>query len=115
IPKIVSVVEPAKDRRKFVMPDRCPVCGGEVFRLEDEAVRRCVSQTCPAKLKEALLHWSSRKAMKIDGLGERLVDQLVAKANVHDVSDLYRLDAAELESLERMGKKSAQNLLEEIE
>jgi DNA ligase (NAD+) len=115
IPKIVSIVEPAPDRRPFIMPDRCPVCGGEVFRLEGEAVRRCVSQTCPAKLREALLHWASRRAMKIDGLGDKLVDQLVAKANVRDASDLYRLDATELESLERMGKKSAQNLLEEIE
>ena len=115
IPKIVSVVEPGPDRRKFITPSHCPVCGAEVYRPEGEAVRRCVSQTCPAKLKESLLHWASRKAMKIDGLGERLVDQLVAKTMVRDISDLYRLDANELESLERMGKKSVQNLLEEIE
>jgi len=114
IPKIVSVVEPAADRRKFVMPDHCPVCGGDVFRAEGEAVRRCVSQTCPAKRKESLLHWASRRAMKIDGLGERIVDQLVVKGMVQDVSDLYRLDAASLESLERMGPKSALNLIQEI-
>src|SRR5262249_41231586 len=83
IPKIVSVVEPGHDRRKFHMPTHCPVCGSEVYRPEGEAVWRCVSQTCPAKLKETLLHWSSRKAMKIDGLGERLVDQLVDKKMVH--------------------------------
>src|SRR5206468_2483928 len=115
IPKIMSVVEQAADRRPFEMPSQCPVCGSEVYREQGEAVRRCLSQTCPAKLKESLLHWASRKAMKIDGLGERLVDQLVAKDLVRDVSDLYRLDAAGIESLERMGKKSAQNLLKEIE
>jgi len=114
IPKIVSVVEKAADRREFRMPDRCPVCGSEVIREEGEAVRRCLSQTCPAKIKEAFLHWSSRRAMKIDGLGERLVDQLVEKGLVRDVSDLYHLKTAELEELERMGRKSAENLIGEI-
>src|SRR5204863_4112931 len=106
IPKVVSVVEEAPDRLPFKMPDRCPVCGSEVIREEGEAVRRCLSQTCPAKLKESLLHWASRRAMKIDGLGERLVDQLVAKDMVHDVSDLYGLRIEQLEELERMGRKS---------
>jgi DNA ligase (NAD+) len=115
IPKVVSVVSRAPDRRKFVMPDRCPECGGEVYRPEDEAVSRCVSQTCPAKLKGALLHWSSRKAMNIDGLGEKIVDQLVGKGMVRDVSDLYALDATNLEELERMGKKSSEALIREIE
>src|SRR5205823_2302546 len=115
IPKIVSVVEPAPDRIPFEMPSRCPVCGGEVYREEGEAVRRCLSQTCPAKLRESLLHWASRRAMKIDGLGERLVDQLVAKDFVHDVSDLYHLTQDQLEDLERMGRKSAENLLKEID
>src|SRR6266581_2512196 len=115
IPKIVSVIEQAADRRPFQMPSRCPVCGGEVYRPEGEAVRRCLSQTCPAKLKESLLHWASRKAMKIDGLGERLVDQLVAKGFVHDVSDLYHLGQEQLEELERMGPKSAENLVKEID
>lgn len=115
IPKVVSVVEQAPDRVPFEMPSRCPVCGGEVYREEGEAVRRCLSQTCPAKLKESLLHWASRKAMKIDGLGERLVDQLVAKDLVHDVSDLYHLTQDQLEGLERMGPKSAENLLKEID
>src|SRR5213596_2164425 len=115
IPKIVSVVEQAPDRRPFQMPSRCPVCGGEVYRPEGEAVRRCLSQTCPAKLKEALLHWASRKAMKIDGLGERLVDQLVEKHLVRDFSALYRLSQEQLEGLERMGPKSAENLLRQID
>ena len=115
IPKIISVVEEAPDRRRFVMPDRCPVCGGEVYRQEGEAVRRCISQTCPAQLKESLLHWAGRKAMKIDGLGERLVDQLVERKIVRDVSDLYRLNLETLVSLERMGQKSAENLLKQID
>jgi DNA ligase (NAD+) len=115
IPKVVSVVEPAPDRVPFEMPSHCPVCGGEVYREEGEAVRRCQSQTCPAKLKESLLHWASRKAMKIDGLGTKLVDQLVEKDLVHDVSDLYHLTQPQLEGLERMGTKSAENLLREIE
>src|SRR5688572_400501 len=115
IPKVVSVVSRAADGRKFVMPDRCPECGGEVYRPEDEAVSRCVSQTCPAKLKGALLHWAGRKAMNIDGLGEKIVDQLVDKGMVHDVSDLYRLEAAAVQELERMGKKSSEGLIKEID
>jgi DNA ligase (NAD+) len=115
IPKVVSVVERPPDRIPFEMPSRCPVCGSEVYREEGEAVRRCLSQTCPAKLKESLLHWASRRAMKIDGLGERLVDQLVAKDMVHDVSDLYDLTVEQLQELERMGRKSAENLIKEID
>jgi len=114
IPKVVSVVEQASDRIPFQMPTRCPVCGSEVFREQGEAVRRCLSQTCPAKLKEALLHWASRKAMKIDGLGERLADQLIAKDLVRDVSGLYHLTQNQLEELERMGPRSAENLVKEI-
>src|SRR5262245_27650009 len=115
IPKVVRVVSRAADRHKFVMPDRCPECGGEVYKPEDEAVSRCVSLTCPAKLKGALLHWSGRKAMNIDGLGEKIVDQLVGKGMVRDVSDLYHLKASELEELERMGKKSSESLVKEID
>ena len=115
IPKVVRVAEQAAGRIPFEMPSRCPVCGSEVYRAEGEAVRRCLSQSCPAKLKESLLHWASRKAMKIDGLGERLVDQLVEKGIVRDVSGLYHLSQDPLESLERMGPKSAENLLKEID
>src|SRR5262249_34914196 len=115
IPKVVSVVEEAPDRRPFEMPTRCPVCGGEVFREEVEAVRRCLSQSCPAKLKESLLHWASRRAMKIDGLGERIVDQLVAKDLLHDVADIYSLTKEVLQELERLGPKSAENLMREID
>jgi DNA ligase (NAD+) len=115
IPKIVRVVSRAPDRREFVVPDRCPVCKGEVYRPEGEAIRRCISQTCPAKLKESLLHWAGRKAMNIDGLGEKIVDQLVEKEMVRDVSDLYRLQATELQELERMGRKSSEALVAEID
>jgi DNA ligase (NAD+) len=115
IPKVVRVVEEANDRRKYKIPEQCPVCGGEVYRPEGEAVRRCVSQTCPAKLKGSLLHWAGRKAMNIDGLGEKIVDQLVDKAMVRDVSDLYKLQAQELVDLERMGKKSSEALIKEID
>jgi len=115
IPKVVSVVEKAPDGIRFEMPSRCPICGSEVFREEGEAVRRCLSQTCPAKLKESLLHWASRKAMKIDGLGDRLVDQLVEKNFVRDIADIYRLDQEQLQDLDRMGPKSVANLIKEIE
>ena len=114
IPKVVKVVETSPDRHPFRMPERCPVCQGEVFRAEGEAARRCMSQTCPAKLKESFLHWASRRAMNIDGLGERLVDQLIGKDLVSDVSDLFRLEVEALASLERMGSKSAENLVQEV-
>lgn len=115
IPKVVRVVAEAADRRKYEVPEQCPVCGGEVYRPEGEAVRRCVSQTCPAKLKGALLHWAGRKAMNIDGLGEKIVDQLVDKTMVRDVSDLYTLNVEQLEELERMGRKSSESLIREID
>jgi DNA ligase (NAD+) len=117
IPKVVKVVEKASDRRPFRPPSKCPVCGGEVFRAEDEVVRRCLSQTCPAKLREAFLHWASRTAMNVDGLGERLVEQLVKNELVRDVADLFRLTEARdrLIALDRLGEKSVDNLLDEIE
>ncbi|HEX4998413.1 MAG TPA: NAD-dependent DNA ligase LigA [Terriglobia bacterium] len=115
IPKVVQVVTPGAHRRKFHLPTTCPICGGHVYRPEGEAVSRCVSQTCPAKLREAMLHWASRRAMKIDGLGEKLVDQLLSRDMAHDVSDLYGLDVAQLAALDRMGEKSAENLVQEID
>ncbi len=115
IPKVVKVVEPAPDRRAFKMPETCPVCQSHVFREEGEVLRRCLSQTCPAKVKEAFLHWASRKAMNVDGLGDRLVDQLVDGGILKDVSDLFELKTEQLVSLERMAEKSAGNLLKEIE
>ncbi len=117
IPKVVKVLESRRpsDARDFVMPSRCPICSGEVYRPEDEAVWRCGNVSCPAKLKESLLHFSARKAMRIEGLGEALVDQLVEKGRVKDPADLYALTLDNLVELERMGKKSSQNLLAQIE
>lgn len=117
IPKVVRVnfAKRKQELPEFILPSRCPVCGGEVFRAEDEAVSRCVNARCPAKLKESLLHFASRKAMRIEGLGEALVDQLVDKGLVRDVSDLYRLDVQTLAGLERMGEKSASNLYAQLD
>ena len=117
IPKVVKVVESKrpKDARPFVAPGRCPVCGGSVYRPEGEVVRRCVNTACPAQLKESLLHFSSRRAMDIDGLGDVLVDLLVEKKLVHDVADLYSLAVEAVAALERMAEKSARNLVDEID
>jgi DNA ligase (NAD+) len=115
IPKVVKVVERARKSRRFRMPDRCPVCGGRLLRVEGEVATRCVSNTCPAQIRESFLHWASRKAMNIDGLGERLVDQIVDAGLVRDVADLYSLREDQLAGLERMGAKSAANLCREIE
>ena len=115
IPQVVKVTRHAADGREFTMPKKCPVCGGEVHRAEGEVAYRCVNVSCPAKLKESLLHFASRRAMNIDGLGDALVDQLVDKGLVRDLADLYSLKKDELANLERMGEKSAENLLAEIE
>ncbi|HLY61295.1 MAG TPA: NAD-dependent DNA ligase LigA [Terriglobia bacterium] len=115
IPQIVKVAKAAPDGREFRMPKKCPVCGEAVFRAEGEVAYRCVNVACPAQLKESLLHFAARRAMNIDGLGDALVDQLVDKKIVHDAADLYSLTQDQLANLERMGDKSAANLLEEIE
>jgi DNA ligase (NAD+) len=116
IPKVVKVVEdkPRGDRR-FQMPATCPVCHGHVVRAEGEADFRCVNANCPAKLRETILHFASRGVMNIEGMGEALVDQLVERGLVKDVADIYGLSKQNLLSLERMGDKSAQNVLNEIE
>ena len=115
IPQVLKVTKHASDGREFKMPKKCPVCGGEVHRVEGEVAYRCVNNACPAQLKESLLHFAGRRAMDIDGLGEALVDQLVDQKIVQDAADLYHLKQEQLADLERMGEKSAQNLLEEIE
>ncbi|MGA3325059.1 MAG: NAD-dependent DNA ligase LigA [Terriglobia bacterium] len=115
IPQVVEVLQHAPGGEEFEMPSKCPVCGGEVHRAEGEVAFRCVNASCPAKLKESLLYFAGRRAMNIDGLGEALVDQLVDKGLVHDVADLYDLTHQQLADLERMGDKSAQNLLDEIQ
>ena len=115
IPQVVKVIKAAPDGREFRMPKKCPVCGGDVHRSEGEVAYRCVNAACPARLKESLLYFAGRRAMNIDGLGDKLVDQLVDKGLVHDVADLYKLTDEQLANLERMGEKSAQNLIKEIE
>jgi DNA ligase (NAD+) len=115
IPQVVKVTNHAPGGRAFEMPKRCPVCGGDVFRAQGEVAYRCMNNACPAQLKESLRHFAGRHAMDIDGLGDALVDQLVEKKLVKDVADLYTLTADQLEALERMGEKSAANLMGEIE
>ncbi len=115
IPQVLKVTKHAADGREFRMPKKCPVCGGDVHRVEGEVAYRCVNTACPAQLKESLLHFAGRRAMNIDGLGDALVDQLVDKGLVRDVAGLYNLTHEQLANLERMGSKSAQNLLDEIE
>jgi DNA ligase (NAD+) len=120
IPKVTRVVNegghrrPA-DAREFHMPGHCPECGGHVVRAEGEVNSFCVNVNCPAKLRESLLHFASRNVMNIEGLGEALVDQLLSAGLVRDIADLYSLREGELLQLERMGKKSAENVLREIE
>ncbi len=115
IPKVVRVVREGGGRRKFRMPSHCPVCGGDIVREPGEAASRCINTNCPARLKESLLHFSARAVMDIDGMGEALVDQLVDRGMVKSVADLYGLTLEQLLELERMGKKSAQKVLDNIE
>jgi DNA ligase (NAD+) len=115
IPKVVRVVKQGEHRRPFKMPKQCPVCGGDLVRAEGEAVTRCINTNCPARLKESVLHFSARGVMDIDGLGEALVNQLVEHKLVTNVADLYRLTAEKLIELERMGKKSAEKIVSNID
>jgi DNA ligase (NAD+) len=120
IPKVTRVVNDAEhprpaDTRPFHMPELCPECGGHVVRADGEVAHYCVNANCPAKLRESLLHFASRTVMNIEGMGEALVDQLLTRGLVHDIADLYSLTAEQLLTLDRMGKKSAENVLGEIE
>ena len=115
IPHVLKVVKEGKNRKAFRMPKSCPECGSAIHKADDEVAYRCVNAACPAKRKESLLHYASRHAMDIDGLGEKIVDQLVDKGLVKDVADLYALREDQVAGLERMAEKSARNLLEEIE
>ncbi|HSF21174.1 MAG TPA: NAD-dependent DNA ligase LigA [Burkholderiales bacterium] len=118
IPEVVSVVRERRSAgaRLFHLPDACPVCGSRVERPEDEAIARCTAGLyCPAQRKQALLHFASRRALDIEGLGEKLVDQLVDRGIVKTPADLYRLDLETVSGLERMGEKSAANLLAMID
>jgi len=118
IPEIVSVVMEKRPAGAlvFILPAHCPVCGAKAVRLPDEAVARCTGGLfCPAQRKQALLHFASRRAMDIEGLGDKLVDQLVDQAIVRTPADLYRLGIAALANLERMAEKSANNIVSAIE
>jgi DNA ligase (NAD+) len=118
IPEVVNVVAERRpsDARAFVMPSACPICGSHIVRLQDEAVARCSGGLfCPAQRKQAILHFASRRAMDVEGLGDKLVDQLVDNSLVHTLSDIYRLDMTTLSGLERMAEKSAQNILDALE
>ncbi|HEX8763504.1 MAG TPA: NAD-dependent DNA ligase LigA, partial [Candidatus Acidoferrum sp.] len=115
IPHVLKVVKSGKNRKPFHMPRNCPECGSVIHHVEGEAAYRCVNAACPAKRKESILHYAGRHAMDIDGLGEKIVDQLVDKGLVKDVADLYALKEDSVAGLERMAEKSAQNLLQELE
>ncbi len=118
IPKVVRVVEDKdypRGHKQFVMPEHCPVCGGNVVRTPGEVDHRCVNANCPAKLQGTILHFASRHVMNIDGLGDALVNQLTERGLVKNVADLYKLTKDDLLKLERMGEKSAENVLAEIE
>ena len=117
IPKVLSVVTSKRTGKEkdFEPPKECPVCGGLISRIEGEVVARCVAADCHAQLMGRLLHFASRRAMRIEGLGESLAQQLVSANLVKDVGDLYSLTLEQVAGLERMAKKSATNLLEQIE
>ncbi|RFC31023.1 MAG: DNA ligase (NAD+) [Candidatus Nitrotoga sp. MKT] len=118
IPEVARVLLERRpvDAREFNMPRTCPVCGAHVTKQPDEAIWRCSGGLfCPAQRKQALLHFASRRALDIEGLGDKLVDQLVEQQLVHTPADLYKLNLRALAQLERMGEKSAQNLLDAIE
>jgi DNA ligase (NAD+) len=114
IPHVLKVVKHGKEEKEFKMPEKCPVCGMKVHHTEGEVAYRCVNVSCPARKRESLLHFAGRHAMNIDGLGEKIVDQLLEKNEVRGFADLYKLDLKTLENLDRMGEKSAQNLIDEI-
>ncbi len=117
IPEVVKVIKGKRTGKEmeFIMPSQCPICGAKVFRLEGEVVSRCNSLTCPAQIKERIRHFASRNAMDIEGLGPAIIDQLVEKDLIKDISNLYFLKRSDLISLERMGEKSVDNLLDAIE
>jgi DNA ligase (NAD+) len=118
IPKVAKVIDDIdhpRGHKTFHMPENCPVCGTKVVRTEGEVDYRCVNANCPAKLRETILHFASRGVMNIDGMGDALVTQLTERGLVKNVADIYKLKKDDLLSLERMGDKSAQNILDEIE
>jgi len=116
IPEVVNVLTEKRtgEEQEFSMPTHCPECESELVRLEGEVALRCINPSCPAQIREGLIHFVSRNAMNIDGLGEKVITQLFREELVHDVADLYKLTADQLTDLERMGEKSIENLLKAI-
>ena len=116
IPKVVEVLREKRpdDAQDFPFPTHCPVCGSTVVREEDEVDWRCINVNCPARLRESLLYFAARKVMNIEGLGEAVVNQLTERGLVSNLADIYQLDEATLLSLDRIGEKTAQSLLQEI-
>ncbi|ELK46630.1 NAD-dependent DNA ligase LigA [Halobacillus sp. ACCC02827] len=117
IPEVVRVLTEQRtgEEEPYQMPDTCPECGSELVRLDEEVALRCINPNCPAQLREGLIHFVSRNAMDIDGLGEKVIAQLFQESLIHNIADLYKLDKEELLQLERMGEKSVQNLLNALE
>ncbi|MBU8880294.1 NAD-dependent DNA ligase LigA [Bacillus sp. FJAT-29790] len=117
IPEVVNVLAERRtgDEIEFLMPTHCPECESELVRLDGEVALRCMNPKCPAQIREGLIHFVSRNAMNIDGLGEKVISQLFAENLIHDVADLYKLSYDQLIQLERMGEKSVNNLLQAIE
>jgi DNA ligase (NAD+) len=117
IPEVVNVLAEQRTGAEvdFVMPTHCPECESELVRLEGEVALRCINPKCPAQIREGLIHFVSRDAMNIDGLGEKVISQLFAEKLISDVADIYKLTYEQLISLERMGEKSVTNLLKAIE
>ncbi|MFU0789033.1 MAG: NAD-dependent DNA ligase LigA [Virgibacillus proomii] len=117
IPKVVRVLveDRTGEEKEFHMPKECPACGSELVHLEEEVALRCINTNCPAQVKEGLIHFVSRNAMNIDGLGEKVINQLFQANLVKTIADIYRLEKEELLKLERMGEKSVTNLLQAIE
>ncbi|MGI8314616.1 NAD-dependent DNA ligase LigA [Halobacillus mangrovi] len=117
IPEVVRVMEDQREGNEepFSMPETCPECDSKLVRLEEEVALRCINPNCPAQLREGLIHFVSRNAMDIEGLGEKVIAQLFQEKLIHNIADLYKLEREQLLELERMGEKSVQNLLQAIE
>ncbi|MEI2362132.1 NAD-dependent DNA ligase LigA [Priestia megaterium] len=117
IPEVVNVIEEKRtgEEQEFMMPTHCPECESELVRLEGEVALRCINPSCPAQIREGLIHFVSRNAMNIDGLGEKVISQLFREQLIKDVADIYTLTKQQLIELERMGEKSADNLIAAIE
>lgn len=117
IPEVVAVILEERNGTEipYEMPTHCPVCDSELVRIEEEVALRCVNPQCPAQIQEGIYHFASRNAMNIEGLGEKVVEQLFREQLIQDVSDLYKLTIEDLVKLERMGQKSATNLVDAIE